>query len=144
MATAAQNRSTQGLISPPEIVARYGEFRKLLQHRRNTILRHTDEERGNIGGETTPDPADVGDLSVLDMNGDYFMSLADQDRRELLEINDALLRMQRGVYGICENCETPILIQRLEKLPAARFCIECQETIEAKANTARPYANPKL
>ena len=45
----------------------------------------------------------------------------------LNDVLDALDRIQQGTYGVCENCGQAIDWARLEALPAARFCIRCQQ-----------------
>jgi DnaK suppressor protein len=56
--------------------------------------------------------------------------LASAEGRILLEINEALRRMARGEYGVCESCENPILRARLEAMPTARLCLSCKEKEE--------------
>lgn len=41
------------------------------------------------------------------------------------EIDRAILRAQKGMYGICERCKNPIAEERLKVMPSAAFCIEC-------------------
>lgn len=41
------------------------------------------------------------------------------------EIDRAILRAQKGMYGICERCQSPISEERLKVMPSATFCIEC-------------------
>jgi len=48
----------------------------------------------------------------------------------LKEIHDALSRIEKGKYGKCELCGKDISIARLEALPYARLCIECEESKE--------------
>jgi DnaK suppressor protein len=50
--------------------------------------------------------------------------LYDQLRRELDDIESALQRMDAGSYGTCEVCGNEISADRLEAMPATRFCIE--------------------
>jgi DnaK suppressor protein len=45
---------------------------------------------------------------------------------QLKEINDALEKMQKGTYGICENCNEEIDEERLKAYPAAKTCIKCK------------------
>jgi DnaK suppressor protein len=47
-------------------------------------------------------------------------------RQQLEETEAALARVDAGTYGRCGNCETPIGAERLEVLPAARYCVACQ------------------
>lgn len=46
---------------------------------------------------------------------------------DLADINEALGKMEKGVYGICENCPTPQLIdvRRLRAFPEAKTCLKC-------------------
>ena len=44
----------------------------------------------------------------------------------LFEIEDALVRLDDGTYGVCEGCRTPIPCGRLEAIPYARRCFSCQ------------------
>jgi len=46
-------------------------------------------------------------------------------RRELAEIDAALIRIQQGSFGTCENCGGPMGLQRLRALPEARYCVAC-------------------
>lgn len=48
----------------------------------------------------------------------------------LTQVNDALQKMERGTYGECEQCHRAIAVNRLEVLPYARFCVECQKNRE--------------
>jgi RNA polymerase-binding transcription factor DksA len=46
-------------------------------------------------------------------------------RRELAEIDAALIRIEEGRYGNCQNCGGPMGLQRLRALPEARYCMAC-------------------
>jgi DnaK suppressor protein len=50
--------------------------------------------------------------------------------RQLREVEDAIRRAQRGMQGICESCGNPIPSERLEILPEAKLCIDCQRRRE--------------
>jgi len=55
------------------------------------------------------------------------------------DIDQALLRIEEGSYGICARCGKPIDERRLEAMPTARYDAECQAAIEdAKGMNARP------
>lgn len=56
------------------------------------------------------------------------------DRHKLRMIHRALERMERGEYGICQECDEPIAIARLRAVPWAANCVECQERIEREAS----------
>jgi RNA polymerase-binding transcription factor DksA len=52
-------------------------------------------------------------------------------RRELAEIDAALLRIEQGRFGACQNCGGPLGLQRLRALPEARYCVACSGTASA-------------
>lgn len=56
--------------------------------------------------------------------------LASRDRNGLKLIDDALFKMARGTYSICEGCGKPIGLKRLQIMPLTQFCIDCQELME--------------
>jgi DnaK suppressor protein len=72
-------------------------------------------ERGFAdGGHTT---AERGNL----------IALVRELRANLREVERALGKMERGTYGLCERCGTPIAPERLEAIPWARLCISCKQ-----------------
>jgi DnaK suppressor protein len=119
----------------PEIP--YSEFSSRLLKRREEIIGRDQAARANLDEQIMTAPGDAADESVIDTSADYFLSLANQHQQELLEIHDALNRLQRGVYGECENCEEPISIERLRSLPTARHCVSCQAARERQTPNLR-------
>ncbi len=67
------------------------------------------------------DPADTGSANF---ERERAQSLANHARRILREIDDALVRMDNGTYGLCERCGDPIEFARLEVIPYATLCLE--------------------
>jgi RNA polymerase-binding transcription factor DksA len=45
----------------------------------------------------------------------------------LADINKALQKIEKGEYGICENCQEPIDPKRLEIMPEAKLCLKCHK-----------------
>ena len=73
---------------------------------------------------------DIVDRANNHYNRELMFSLSDGERQRLLQIEDALRRMDEGSYGRCSNCGGPINPKRLEAVPWTRFCIDCQELVE--------------
>lgn len=67
---------------------------------------------------------------------DFALSLLSQEQDALYEIEEALKRIDNGVYGVCEMSSKPIPKNRLEAIPFARFTVECQSQLE-KENKGR-------
>ena len=56
--------------------------------------------------------------------------LTSRDRNELKLIEEILFRINNGSYGDCDSCEKKITLKRLQIMPLATLCIECQEDAE--------------
>lgn len=72
---------------------------------------------------------------IVDQSNDYsdrelLLGLAEHDRHRIIEINDALKRMEKGTYGICEMSGEEISEDRLKAMPTAKYTLECQSKIE--------------
>ena len=120
------------------------EFEQRLLEERKKLLR----EMGHL--ETTVlkvNPRDsAGDLSGYSfhmadagtdaMEREKAFLFASAEGRLLMDINEALRRLYRGEYGICEICEKPIAKARLEAMPYARLCVACKEKEERAGRAA--------
>jgi RNA polymerase-binding protein DksA len=73
------------------------------------------------------DPADTGSANF---ERERAQSLANHARRIILQIDDALHRMEQGTYGRCERCGEMIERERLEAIPYATFCLGCKRLEE--------------
>lgn len=78
------------------------------------------------------DQARVGRLSRMDAMQAQAMAQASAQRRQaqLREIAAALVRMENGEFGLCEECAEPISPRRLDVDPTARLCIACANAAE--------------
>jgi DnaK suppressor protein len=111
----------------PELAER---FRKRLLQIREEIVGQL-RQRGVSAQEIGQDGIqDIGDESVTISNRHLLMSLGQNERAKLMEVDEALDRIENGYFGICEECEEPIPLKRLEVMPDARYCIRCQEALE--------------
>lgn len=75
---------------------------------------------------------DSVDLSVQDLNKEIALRLGERSSKLVADIDQALLRMKEGSYGICARCGQPIDERRLEALPTARYDAVCQAIIESR------------
>ena len=73
---------------------------------------------------------ELEDESFADLIVDVGLAEIDRDLDELRAIDAALLRMAEGSYGVCEACDRPIDIRRLNLTPQALRCIDCQTIFE--------------
>ncbi|MBW8874555.1 MAG: TraR/DksA family transcriptional regulator [Acidobacteria bacterium] len=108
----------------------YQALRERLQNQRNEILNMYKQDL-RAGQESADDGTeDIVDRANNAYNRELMFSLSDTERTTLLQIENALRRMEEGSYGRCANCGQNIHVLRLEAVPWARFCIDCQELAE--------------
>ena len=105
-----------------------------LRQRRETLLQRLLQQLKESGDKDFEALAgkvhDSGDESVASMLGDISAVAAEQETRELAEVEAALTRIARNSYGICSNCGEAIALERLRASPAAALCIHCQQKAE--------------
>jgi DnaK suppressor protein len=73
---------------------------------------------------------DLGDQATTAYTREFLFELGNGDRRLLKEVTSALQKIEDGSFGICERCNEPIAEKRLDALPFARHCINCQRVVE--------------
>ena len=73
---------------------------------------------------------DVVDFALDSAQDEINSQLAEVESRELASIENALERIRSGHYGVCESCAVRIPMERLNALPYATHCIECQRESE--------------
>ena len=77
------------------------------------------------------------DRSSLEANQSLEFIIHDRERLAMREIKDALSKIDRGVFGICEECGCEIGETRLLVSPSSRLCVYCQERKERKSQAQR-------
>jgi RNA polymerase-binding protein DksA len=98
---------------------------------------HNETESESVGELSSLDQHQA-DLGTETFERERDLSILERVEAELADIEHAMRRMEEGTYGICEACGKPIGDERLEAMPAARFCLEDQTLAEreARANPA--------
>jgi DnaK suppressor protein len=102
---------------------------RLRQQRQEIVNMYNQDVRA--GQESADDGTeDIVDRANNSYNRELMFSISDSERLLLLQIEAALTRIDAGAYGRCTNCGNTIHPLRLEAVPWARFCIDCQELAE--------------
>jgi RNA polymerase-binding transcription factor DksA len=73
------------------------------------------------------------DVGTETFNRERDLSILERIEAELVDVEHALRRLDDGTYGICEACGRLIDDDRLEAMPATRFCLDDQATAEQEA-----------
>jgi len=84
---------------------------------------------------TSEATVDESDLSFLNVNKEIDCTLIRTISEKLKNIQKAIERLFEGIYGKCQKCGQPIPEKRLEALPFALFCIQCQKRQEAEKSS---------
>ena len=113
-------------LSQGEVTSLY----ELLQERRESIMdlyRHDVRAGQDSLEEGTEDLVDKANMAY---NRELLFSLSDNEREHLQLVDDALDRMEKGDYGLCEHSGQPIPTRHLQAVPWARYRAEFQELAE--------------
>jgi RNA polymerase-binding protein DksA len=109
-------------------------FRELLEQRRHRLssdLTLMQDEALKVTG--TDNSADsVADAGTDNYEQDFTLGLIESEEALAREVDEALVRLEQAAFGVCETCETPIPLARLEILPFTRYCVECQQKREGQ------------
>lgn len=85
-----------------------------------------------VNREATAEPLqDLADQATESYRKEFLYSLSDGDRQTLLQVEEALRRMDDGTYEECISCGDKIPLARLRAIPWASLCIDCQERQES-------------
>jgi DnaK suppressor protein len=103
------------------------KVRKSLLFKRDELLHDLAKNR-EVSEETVDESAqDMADRATSAYTKEFAYSLSESDRKILLLIDEALERLNAGIYGTCINCSQPVQEKRIEAVPWARHCLDCQE-----------------
>lgn len=103
------------------------QLQKTLMSRRNELRRRLRSELAALGHSGSPDTAASASASA---DQELSSQLAELEARELAQIDQALLRIKQGKYGLCAGCNGKIPIARLNALPYSTLCIKCAREAE--------------
>ncbi|UCH84949.1 MAG: TraR/DksA C4-type zinc finger protein [Candidatus Latescibacterota bacterium] len=112
-------------------------FKKLIQAERERVL----ERLGVIGEEITDRTSGqssgsqgysnhMADIGSDAMGQEQAFMHASQGNEYLRRLDDALIRVEKGTYGVCEDCTNKIPVKRLQAYLAARLCVTCKSKRE--------------
>ncbi|MBB5038610.1 TraR/DksA family transcriptional regulator [Prosthecobacter dejongeii] len=93
--------------------------------------------RGGEGGDSSAFGMHQADAGSDAYDRDFALSLLAKEQDAIYEINEALKRIDAGMYGICEMSGETIPEERLEALPFTRFTVSCQERLEREQRSGR-------
>jgi DnaK suppressor protein len=110
-------------------------FKRQLLEMRRDLLGQVERKKlysKEVGEDGIPDS---GDVAAYSYSKEVLMGLGENERTKLRLVEEALAKIDEGTYGVCERCEEPIPVKRLELLPFTRYCVQCQSELEQESAT---------
>ena len=105
-------------------------MRQVLVKRRDALRKALAGDLSLLKEMKAQTSGDMVDAALDSVQDEISSQLAEVESRELIRIEYALERMRAGQFGVCEGCNTPIPMARLNALPYATYCIKCQREAE--------------
>ncbi len=105
------------------------KLRQVLVHRRDALRRALEGDLSALT-ELSMASGDLADVALDSAHEEVTSQMAEVESRELIQIEDALQRLNEGGYGNCVECDKQIPLARLQALPYATMCIGCQVEME--------------
>jgi DnaK suppressor protein len=105
-------------------------YRRLLDEKKSSLSQEIAKTRSAEEETTEESTQDIADKAVSSYTREFLYSLTDGERGTLLQIDEALARIDEGSYGFCTNCGQPMAEKRLTAVPWAPYCVDCQELAE--------------
>jgi DnaK suppressor protein len=102
-------------------------YRKKLLEKRDSLLQLVQAARTNETDGDDKEAPDLGDRALSTVIRDLSYQLTAGERELLRRIDEALARIENNTYGVCVECEKKVQPARLDAVPWARHCIQCQE-----------------
>jgi RNA polymerase-binding transcription factor len=128
--TAESPPSKPTKVKAPALNSRRDALRKMLLDRRQEVLKEIEELIGKRLSDDAQNRVDsvpdVGDQALLDSERGRDISILEMRNRTRQNIDEALIRLDEGAYGICSDCGVEISEKRLKAIPFARRCVSCQ------------------
>ena len=111
-------------------------FRQKLLHWKDDILKEARETLQHLQDENQNHP-DLADRASSETDRSIELRARDRQRKLIAKIDAALLRIEDGTYGYCEDTGEPIALKRLEARPIATLSVEAQERHERRERVYR-------
>lgn len=101
-------------------------FRHMLTQKIDELLGEAEKTVSEMTYGVTENYPDPNDRASLESDRNFELRIRDRERKLILKMQEAIKRMDDGVFGICEVCAGPISEKRLMARPVTTLCIECK------------------
>lgn len=127
-------------LASAESDQKWHEIRVILEKLKEDTLREIRKsvKNGTEAVAAIEPGGDIYDQASSERDRELGLLLGDREREKIHSIDEALLRIDEGEYGICEECDEDIPLGRLKAMPFTRHCVKCKSDLEKlQAQTKR-------
>jgi RNA polymerase-binding transcription factor DksA len=125
-----QGAVTVKKAAAPKVKAEWVKFYQRLMELRDQLTRQMNGLAKDSAQEMAGYSLHMADSGTDNFDRDFALSLLSSDQDAIYEIEEALKRIEKNTYGICELTGKPIPKSRLEAIPWARFTVQAQAQLE--------------
>ena len=127
------------------MVEKMDEMKEILLKMKEETLHEIRKSLKSGSDITTGEPSgDIYDQASSERDRELGLLLGDREREKLRNIDEALLKVDEGEYGVCEECEEEIPLGRLKVLPFARYCVKCKADIEKQQAQTKRFEEDRV
>lgn len=107
-------------------------FKKLLIGMKQKLTEGVERSLQDSKDEVKGGVPDINDDATRTYNRQVILNLGENERKQLEKVEEAFQKLEDGRYGVCGECGESIPVKRLEIVPFAKFCVECESKKETK------------
>jgi DnaK suppressor protein len=124
---ASEKRTVKSADEKPLSASEIQKLRDILTEKQEELseIVHRKKEEQEFQQEE-PEIGDEADIATRSVEKEILFDIADSEKQNLDGIEAALRKIEKGVFGHCESCQKTIPRLRLQVMPWARYCIQCQ------------------
>ena len=113
------------------------KFKKMLTAERDNLIRKANDTLSRDAALDPNEMPDEIDQASAEYEQSFIFRIRDREKYYLSKVQKALAKIEAGTFGICEACEEPVAVKRMEARPVTTLCIRCKEEQEMEE---RSYA----
>jgi len=120
------------MVKSPFTKKELQEYATMLLEKKAILLKEIRDQSDEVANEKLDEPGDLVDMATELLDQEMNLSLTTAETQTIREIDEALTRIEKGIYGICVDSGEPISKARLKAVPEAKRTLEAQEKYDKK------------
>jgi DnaK suppressor protein len=106
------------------------KFKKMLTAERDSLIRKANDTLSRDAALDPNEMPDEIDQASAEYEQSFIFRIRDREKYYLSKVQKALAKIEAGTFGVCEACEEPVAVKRMEARPVTTLCIRCKEEQE--------------